>query len=365
VLRRSFQNLVFLLLLLGPHPVCALTVTVNTDSAKAVIAALQNPSLTHDEALKIAQMPGNLGIIRKENEFKIPVTTESFARALLAASHGQKVTDPTETALYFDTVMPKVEQLLALIRQIETNPQAFQVSIEKRIALFTPPGKQIRLQGYVVAGGDGGGYAFGRTEFYLNIGFMDEIVLAKVTTTHELYHAVQGAFANERQPSVGPSEKMRSHAQQGCANIAQLFANLYEEGSATYVEDISVLPQSHSEIALRQLADLNDGLRHLDNSVTLLELSVVGLSIGVPVPFDDVYDVGFLGHAILYNIGYTMARAIAEDDGSQGLAEFLEAPPHKFLLRYTQLPKYGADKDHPKLGPNTIHAIDQLAHGCE
>ncbi len=141
-----------------------IAVRMNTDSAKAVLEAMQNPALSHDEALKIARMRGNQGIIRKLNEFKIPATAESFADALYAAAHGEQVTDSTEKSFYFDTVKPKVPQLLELIKQIETNPQAFQTSIEQRIALFTPPNANIHLDGYIVAGGDGGGYAFGRIQ---------------------------------------------------------------------------------------------------------------------------------------------------------------------------------------------------------
>jgi hypothetical protein len=342
-----------------------ITVMVNTDAAKAVLVALENPSLTRDEALKIAQMPGNDGIIRKQNEFKIPVTTASFANALLAAAHGRKAADPTEIALYFDLVKPKAAQLLSLVNQIETDPQAFQGSIERRIALFAPPGSDIRLSGYIVAGGDGGGYAFGGTEFYLNLEFMDDMAVAKTVTTHELYHAVQGAFVGERGAAVEASAQLQSRAQRSCANIAHLFADVYEEGSATYVEDVSTLAQSHSESAIKQLTDINEGLAHLHDSATLLELSVVGLNAVEAVPFDDVYAVGFYGQGVVYDIGNGMARAIVENDGPQGLAAFLKLPPYRFALRYTQLPKYGADEDHPKLGPNTVNALNQLAGGCK
>jgi hypothetical protein len=352
-------------LLTAVHQAPTITVTINTDAAKADLVALKNPLLTHNEALKIARMPGNQGIIQKENEFKIPVTEEVFANALVAAAQGRQVTDPREVSLYFDKVKPKVDQLLALARDIDANPQAFQESIERRIALFTPPGADLRLQGYIVAGGDGGGYAFGDTKFYLNLEFNDDMVVAKTVTTHELYHAVQGAFASERGPAVETPRQTLSHAQQSCANTAQLFANIYEEGSAMEVEDSLNLAQSHSESAVRQLADLKEGLTHLHDSAMLLELSVVGLNADDAVPFDDVYSVGFHGHGVLYDIGNGMARAIVENDGPQGLAVFLKQPPYKFALHYTQLPKYGADKDHPRLGPNTLIALIRLANGCK
>jgi hypothetical protein len=78
-----------------------------------------------------------------------------------------------------------------------------------------------------------------------------------------------------------------------------------------------------------------------------------------------MYDVDFLGHGVVYNIAYVMAKAIVAQDGTQGLAMFLKVPTCKFVLRYTQLPSYAADKDHPRLGPHTIAAANRLAHGCK
>ena len=93
----------------------------------------------------------------------------------------------------------RADQLQRLIDLIEADQDNFQVAIERRIAMFTPPLAGIHLQGYIVAAGDGGGYAFGATDFYLNVGIIDELIVAKNVTTHELYHAIQGAFAKSRE----------------------------------------------------------------------------------------------------------------------------------------------------------------------
>ena len=365
MLRMNIPVIGILALLAAAHASAGITVTINTDAAKADLIALKNPLLTHDEALKIAQIPGNQGIIRKQNEFNIQVTTEIFANALVAAAQGRQVTDPSEVTLYFDRVKPKVEQLLALTREIDGDPQAFQRPIEKRIALFTPPGSDIDLEGYIVAGGDGGGYAFGGTDFYLNLLFNDDFVAARIVTTHELYHAVQGAFRSETGRVVEVPAQPPNNSQQACIDIANLFKDLYDEGSAMVVEDSSALAQSQSESAARQLADINDGMAHLHDSATLLELSVIGLNASNSVPSDDVYAVGFHGHGVLYDIGYGMARAITASDGPQGLAVFLKQAPYKFVLHYTELPTYGLDKDHPRLGPNTLSALKRVADGCK
>jgi len=88
--------------------------------------------------------------------------------------------------------------------------KAFQQRIEQRISLFVPPNSDIHLEGYVVAAGDGGGYAFGGTEFFLDIGIVDDIVVAQETTTHELYHAVQGALAADRELKIDNPKGMRN-----------------------------------------------------------------------------------------------------------------------------------------------------------
>jgi hypothetical protein len=68
-------------------PAFAIAVSINTDSAKAVLEAMQNPALSHDEARKIAEMRGNQGIIRKLNEFKIPATAQEAALQVCSALH--------------------------------------------------------------------------------------------------------------------------------------------------------------------------------------------------------------------------------------------------------------------------------------
>ena len=352
------------LLFIVAYPAGAVTVTIDTDSASAVLIALGNASLTREDALKIAYLRGNQGIIREMNSFHVPVTDLSFANALWAAAHDHTVTDLTERALYFDTMKPKALKLLALTNAIAADPSNFQKSIEKRIAMFTLPGLDTHLQGYIVAGGDGGGYGFGDTAFYLNLAFNDDLAAARTVTTHELYHAVQSAFA-PKTVDVKALNTVDSDVQRACLDTAHLLANIYREGSAMLVEDASTLSLSRSDSAIRQLRDIDEGLAHLGESATLLELATIGLNTSASVRCEDVYAVGFLGHGVLYDIGYGMAKAIVNNDGPQGLAHFLNQPPYLFTMRYTELPTYGRDKDHPRLGPNTLHALQALADGCQ
>lgn len=363
--RSIFLAFVSLLCAVMPTSVFAASVRIDATAAFATLDALQNPHLTRQESLRIAEMPGNQGVLRKAREFKFAATTQSFADALYDASRGIPLGSKTEACFLFELVRPKVPVLLSLVKQIADHPEAFQQQVQDRIAQFSPPGLKLQLQGYVVAAGDGGGYAFGSTDFYLNIGIMDEFIVAKTTTAHELYHAVQGAFAKDRGTSGDLPDLIGLRLeQQACLKTKQLFANIYEEGSAMYVEDITLLKGSQSQIGKRQQADLNDGIAHAQTSASLLEMSVIALEANPGMAYDDVYDVGFYGHAVLYNISYMMAKGIAEQDGPQGLAAYLQRPPTAFARRYTQLERYGKDKDHPLLGRNTLNALNRWPSSC-
>lgn len=364
MIRCAYLLLILLEWVVAARSNTGITVTLDTEAARAVLEALQNPALSWQSSLQIAGLPGNQGIVRKLNEFQIPATTQSFAEALYASAHSVAIKDSTEQSFYFKKVKQKRRELSALLHQLEANPVSFQAAIERRIASFTPPDARIHLQGYIVAGGDGGGYAFGDTKFYLNIGFGSEFVIAKGTATHELYHAVQGAFASKREGFVEKQEKAKGQVRQACLNANRLFKNIYEEGSATYVEDISLLSGAQTQAGLRMKEDMTDGLKHIRTSLSLLEMSILSLSAAHPMPYHDVYEVGFYGHGILYNIGYIIAKAIVENDRFQGLAAFLKHPSYRFIVRYTELPKYGVDRDHPRLGPNTLAAASQIASGC-
>lgn len=342
------------------------TVSIDTTAATAVLRALNNPMLTRQESLQIAQMTANQGIDRKAREFKVSVTPQDFANALYDSAHGVAATSAAERYFLFDRIKPDAAKTLSLVQTIASDPGGFQQPIETRIALFSPSDRKLELHGYIVAGGDGGGYAFGGTDFYLNIGMMNELLMARTTTAHELYHAVQGAFAKERGAlDELPDLSSFDAGRQSCMKTRQLFGNLYEEGSAMYVEDGDLLKQAKSSIGKKQEEDLRDGIQHAGWSAALLEMSVISLTATPAMSYDDVYNVDFYGHGALYSLGLLMAQALAEAKGPAGLGMYLSKSPQQFVLAYIALPLYGKDKEHPALGPHTVAAAQQMPDTCE
>jgi len=344
--------------ILAPVAANATNVSFDTNSAKATVAALDDPTLTRERALAVGKLAGNQGLIRELQSFNLPATTEGFADALYDAAHGRKATDKMAQQYSMDAVKEHEPAIKALITTIENNPDRFQKAIESRIATFTPKDSNINLQGYVVAGGDGGGYAFGGTDFYLNADRTPDFILAKSISNHEMYHAVQGAFARKRSAD-------RNFPQGSvCAATIQLFDDMYEEGTATFVADQSLVNQSTSSNGIRQRNDMEEGLKHIQWSASLFDMSIVALNARKPVPFKQVYAVGFYGHGPLYYIAYVMARDLVADQGPAGIAGLLTQPSYRFVLSYTELQQYGKDTDHPKLGQNTLAAAKALAVGC-
>jgi hypothetical protein len=361
---RPLYNLPMLALLLICHSAYAIDITIDTRAAHAVLQALGNPALTHAQALDVASMPQNNAPIRKLAEFNIHTTIDDFAAALEKTAHGEIVSRHEERAFMFDRVFPRRAELNSLLDQIDHDPAAFEGAIRKRIALYMPTGAKIALNEIVVAAGDGGGYTFGSTDFYLNLVMTDDLTAAKIVTTHEMYHAVQGAFATQREGASVAETHDGQAAPAACQSVQRLFNALYEEGSAVEVADVSLNAQLTGPNGSRQRADLEEGASHLEWNVTLLEMSAASFLAKTPVPYDAVYAVGFYGHGALYNVGYAIAKAIVDDRGTAGLGTFLTRPSSDFIRAYTRLASYGKDAQHPPLGPNTIAALELSIEHC-
>jgi hypothetical protein len=345
-------------------PVLAVDVKIDTRPARAVLKAVQTPDLTIEQARLAVHVTGNSGVVRKLIELGTPVTDEDFANALVAAAHGRTPVRREELAFGFDRLRPRLAATVGLLDEMDQHPDTFRDVIQARIALFTPGNPAVALKGYVVAAGDGGGYAFGTQDFYMNMVAIDDLAFARSVTTHEMYHAIQGVFAKERLIR-NDEEEARHPDPSACHSAERMFANIYEEGSAEVVSDATLLAGTKSETGLRIKGELEGAPKRARMSALLLEMSFAAFSAPRPVSYHDVYAVGFYGKGILYDIGLAMARAVTDADGPAGLAAYARHPAQDFVSRYVALPQYGKDEGHPALGANTLAALEQVRKGCQ
>ena len=336
----------------------ALTVTVDTESSKAVLRAVLNPKLTMAEALRVAALPGNQGLIRKARSYGRPGTDELFAKALMAAAyHDDGAADPGK--FHFGLVRDRAAQTKETLAKLEDPAADLLTRVKARIDEFAPRRARGHVTGYLIVGGTSGGFAFGDPEFFLNLDRFPSAALATTIMQHEAFHAVQGIVRASMSEAAGESACM-AKSPRG-KELSKLFSSLEMEGSASLVGDVLAMPagiDAESDKA-RVSALRNVGL--VNRSITLLELSAHSLNTGAQVSYDDIYALGFYGDEVLYALGYVMARAIAAEEGKGAIAELTGRPGALFVVRYHALKGYGKSAHVPVLHPETLRSAHQLA----
>lgn len=336
----------------------ALTVTIDTDSTRAVLDAVLDPALTMAQALRIAALPGNQGLIRKARSYGRPGTDELFAQALVAAARRDDAA-PDPGKFRFGPVREHAAQITAMLAKLEDPAARLLPGVKARIDAFTPPGTRGHVTGYLVVGGTSGGFAFGGPEFYLNLDRFPSAPLATTIMQHELFHAVQGVIRTARSESAAESACLAKipHSKE----LSRLFSSLEMEGSGSLVGDVAAMPAG---IDAESDAARTRTLRNVElvgRSVTLLELSVHGLNTGAQLDYSDIYALGFYGDEVLYALGYVMARAIAAEEGKGAIAELTGQPGALFVERYRKLRSYGKSDEVPVLRAGTLRTAAQLA----
>ena len=331
-------------------------VKLDAETARAVLAAVQNPGLTHEQALAIAHMPGNEGLIRKQKSYGVAADEGQLTDALMAAAHHEATAAGDRYA--FDKVRdnaPAISKALADLMDPDTHTLD---QVKRRLALFTPPRVHGVVSGYLIAGGGSGGFAFGEPDFYLNMARFPSAPFARVILAHELYHAVRGLAA----PHLVARDRHEQCVGRFTAgkDLNALFEDLADEGIASYVGDVLAAPPGDDAIAAEQYKHVSTNVRWVTRSSTLLELSVHALTTGSSLSYDDIYALGFYDDEILYALGYLMAKAIATERGPEAVADLIDRPGSAMVLAYAALKSYGAGKETPKLHSETIEWAKKL-----
>ena len=325
-----------------------LDVVIDDAAARAVLKAVQSPDLTRDQALAVAKLPGNEGLIEKLHSYNKPATEEMLAEALIAASRGQPV--PGDDDYGFAKVRENAVQIERTLDQLADASTHLIDGVKARIAVFTPARVKGRVIGYLIAGGTSGGFSFGKPEFFLNIYRFPSPLMAQTILKHELYHGVQGLALGDWPPTA---VKACLAKLSGGEHLSEFLKDVYDEGTASYVGDVLTMPPGNDPTIEEERKHLLRNVAQVKRSVTLLELSVHAITTS-SIDYDQIYALGFYGDEILYALGYVMAKAIATERGPQAMADLLGQPASRFITTYIALPGYGRGKDEPKLGDETI-----------
>lgn len=332
-----------------------IAVTIDTTEASQVLAALRDPALTIEQALKIAALPGSQGLIRKARDHDPRADSASFARALVAAAHHDTAA-PDPSRFRFGDVRDHADVDAATLAGLNDPSTHLLDQVKARVATFPPGGPARSVVGHLVVGGAAGGFAFGDPEFFLNLDFVRSAPLAATIMQHELFHAVQ-ALARDAHPFTGKACVTRMPRG---TEVAQFLDALEMEGTASFVGDLTKLPAGVDAASDKEKADFAHILEKVPGSIVQTELSVHGLGTGADASYDDVYSLGFYGDAPLYALGYVMAREIAKEQGDKEIAALSGRPGAEFVVRYTHLKAYGRSTDAPALRMETVRWADRL-----
>lgn len=352
--------LLFIVLLLAvatPATAADLKLTIDASAARAVLDALETPTLDRERALVIAHMPGNQGLIRKARSYGRQADEASFAAALVAVAHGDTAYQDA-SGFAFARVVPHIAQLRRVLAELENPATGLIEQARRRIALFTPPTLATAITGYFVVGGTSGGFAFGDPEFFLNLDYSPDATLATTILEHELYHAVQGVAAPPKPRLTAIAQCLKRAATP--PHLDDLFGALVQEGTASAVGDVLALPKDMTGPAADERKKFARNVAMVDRSVTLLALSTHALATRA-VGYDPIYALGFYGDEILYALGYVMAKAIEREQGPQAIAALLTDPTGAdFINRYRALKAYGSE-GAPKLDARTLAWAARMA----
>lgn len=351
-----------LLLLAAPLRAGELAVTIDVASATAVLDAVRNPRLTPAQALAVARLPGNQGLIRKAQSYGRTATDALFAAALVAAAR-RDATFVDVAAFEFDGVRDNAAPTERALAALGDPRLGLIDQVKARIAAFTPASLAGGVTGYLVVGGTSGGFAFGDPQFYLNLDRFASAPLAATIMGHELFHAVQALARASAKAAPATQQCLAAIAHAG--DIADFFGSLSAEGTASHVGDVLALPDKSPDAALaKERARFARNVGLVDRSITQLELSIHGLATGAAVSAEEVYELGFYGDEVMYGLGYVMARAIAREAGDTAIGELIGQSGAAFVERYRRLAGYGTSEAVPALKPATIAWAGRIT-ACE
>jgi hypothetical protein len=346
----------------------ALDLTIDTSAARRVLQALQNSHLNRADALAIAALPGNAAMIEKISSFRKPASADLFADALLAAATSQA---SSQGMFHFDRVRTNAASNLATLDVIDQSSGDFKAWVVERVSAFSPDSLQIAAKGIIIAGGPAAGFAFHDPTAYLNINtFSGDPVAVRVIMAHEIFHAIQAiaaaAVTDRRVLSFDEKEfaRLKTAKARKCYLLEAIFGEFMQEGTASYVGDVMTLTGEEGPSSKWLKKRFEEGLDSVRDSITLLDLSVIGLTATPHVSYERVYSLGFYNREPLYYPAYVVARAIAADQGPKALAAVIDQPGSEFLRRYIALPLYGKDEAHPRLGPETERWVRRLQEPC-
>lgn len=343
----------FAILLLAPGAAAGIDLKLDFDVATAILN-LPGTSPSAEELEKIAAMPGVQALIRQGARFNKQSTTDNFIAGLRSFAAGE---DPSPDPFSFARVRDRLTATRALLKRIESDPDALRRDVIGRMAPYTPE-IDFAPTLTIITAGTSDGFSPGRGHLYVALDYLrDDWDGLVVLASHELYHAAQAFLLQESGVQQRVDElpgRMRE--------VAALLLTTLKEGTGSVVGDpLTIATPGNYNAWFAQKYKRN--LDRLPENFALFETMLFRLAHD-DVAFGRLYGLGFSGgwDSPLYFVGYRIAKVIERYDGRAALQRAWSRSPAAIFQRYVALAReHPDDKEIIPLSASTVKIIDDVA----
>ena len=329
--------------------------SVDFESAQAIVKLLSSKKADTNEISRAAGMTGNSKLIAKvkgysgagEDKFKATLKEIIETGNIKGNDHYN-----------WKEVKNRLPEIQKLIAYLSANEKRFLDDVKALIRPYVPDTLKASARACFLVGGGALGFTTGGDPTF-NVALQQigsDIEGLKYLVAHELYHSLQDAGQNTRKTQQGAGAENRFRASY------QLFSNLWSEGSANFVGDMSLIKNARDFTKTQQAVLRKNDERRREN-FALFDALIYKQFHDSTTSYETSYNIVFTtGYDELgYAIGYEIARMIVKYKGAKGLAAIVVNDPLLFVKHYIELYRaHPDDKSFVRFSKSTEMIIEKL-----
>ncbi len=330
-------------------------VSVDFESAQAIVKLMSSKKADTNEISRVAAMTGNNKLIAKvkgysgagEDKFKATLK-EIIETGNIKGDDHYKWKD----------VKNRLPEIQKLITYLSLNEKRFLEDVKALIGPYVPDTLKASARACFLVGGGALGFTTGGDPTF-NVALQQigsDLEGLKYLVAHELYHSLQDAGQDTRKTPQGASAENRFRASY------QLFSNLWSEGSANFVGDMSLIKNAGDFTKSQQaLLRKNDERRRENFALfdALIYKQFHDSTTSYGTSYNIVFTTGY--DEVGYAMGCEIARMIVKYKGAKGLAAIIVNDPLLFVKQYIELYlAHPEDRSFIRFSKSTEMIIEKL-----
>lgn len=276
---------------------------------------------------QLVALPSTVAVIAKRATRDAKVNATLYEDSLFQVRAGEKAKyDPFQWQFCISEQRP----VQALLTRLHDNESTIRARLAKALSPQIDPASSLTVTVHYVLGGVSAGWEEGASDFYIGLPFYKGDLEGIVwTMQHELFHNAQYIGFHDQAADLAQLNERQQE-------VYRFLDELYREGTATYVGDLSGFPPTTPFIKEMRDPAIKNADRMNDNFI-LLDTIAYRLAHDPSSHFDELRSLGFDWdwQNRLYYAGEYMAGVLAKQQGN--LRSYLKQPPTVFARDYITL----------------------------